>query len=130
VNMKQDRSNPYLLSLAVSLFILPAWWLSFLVVPDFPLNIRTYLFVLVFLAGPPVLCSWFFLKDTYPRLGLSIVPAGFLLRLIVLILVFFSFDDAQLRNRSMLVFLVGIGTFLIFEVASALWVGIYGRGQK
>ena len=120
----------YWISILIALFVLPAWWFTHLADPTFPHGLKVYLFVLIFLSGPPLLWAWFFLRGRYPRLGLSIVPAGFLLRIVVLALIYFSFDDPDLRGRAMVVFLIAIGTFLIFEVASALWVGIYGRGQK
>jgi len=118
------------ISFAVGLFLVPAWWITHLADPGFPVDRKIYILVLVFLSGPPLLWAWILLKGRFPRLGLSIVPAGFLLRIIVLALIFFSFDEPNLRSRAMVLFLLSIGTFLIFEVASALWVGIYGRGQK
>ncbi|HBS06393.1 MAG TPA: hypothetical protein DEA96_15605 [Leptospiraceae bacterium] len=128
--IQSHRLEKTALSIIVALFIFPAWWITHLVDPAFPVDRKLYLFVLIFLSGPPLLWAWLFLKGRYPRLGLSIVPAGFLLRIVVLALIFFSFEDPDLRSRAMVVFLLCIGTFLIFEVASALWVGIYGRGQR
>ena len=127
---QSHRIEKIAISLAVGLFLIPAWWITHLADPQFPVNRKIYIFVLVFLSGPPLLWAWFFLKGRFPRLGLSIVPAGFLMRIIVLALIYFSFDEPDLRSRAMVLFLLSIGTFLIFEVASALWVGIYGRGQR
>lgn len=129
--MKELREGPgrkeAILCVILCLFVLPGWMISVLVDPAFPTNYRTYLFILVFVSGPPFFISWILLRKQHRMLGLYLVPAGTLLRMLVLTLIFFSFEG-ELRNRAMVVFLIGIGSFLLFEVASALGVGLFGRG--
>ncbi|MCB1165688.1 MAG: hypothetical protein KDK37_03125 [Leptospiraceae bacterium] len=113
----------------LALFCIPGWYLSLVVDPDFPSRMRFYIFLLLFIGGPPFLWGWLLLKDRFALIGTILVPAGFGARIVILALLYFSFDDPGLRNRAMVVFLVGLGAFLVFEVASVLRVGIYGRGR-
>ena len=115
--------------LFLALFCIPGWYLSLVVDPGFPARIRFYIFLFLFIGGPPFLWAWLLLKDRFALIGTILVPAGFGARIVILALLYFSFEDPGLRNRAMVVFLVGLGAFLVFEVASVLRVGIYGRGR-
>ena len=124
----KGRALEWWLSLLVCLSLIPGWYGGVAFDPAFPSNYRGYLFILIFISGPPLFIALLFLRTRFRMMGLYIVPAGTLLRILVLGLIFFSFDDAGIRNSALMVFLIGIGAFLIFEVASALWVGFLGRG--
>ena len=123
--------RPWILAnlILISLSLPLAWYGGIQIYPDFPYELRFRIQILAFLVCYPMYLVWILSSLRWPLVGVTLILAGILIRLTALLMLNFWLSKyfEQFLRPGLLLFLIAIGSFLLFEIVSLLSVKYHTR---
>ena len=126
-----DLMRPWMLAniIVISLAVPLAWYTGIQIYPDFPYELRFRIHILAFLVCYPLYLVWILISLRWPLVGVTLILAGNLIRLTALLMLNFWLGEyfKHFLRPGLLLFLIAIGSFLLFEIVSLLSVKYHAR---